>query len=167
MALRLFASLRRSGWLSSRKRARTGNPATLTLDDDRRVRTDQCVGCGRPYEQVVAFVYRDGDAYAIYHAQCHDHGDGSAPTAWLDIVLGGWEEPDFPDHVTFSVRVDANGAGIVDAPVAVSGTAAYDGRKLQREEAFAHSKIGEVWTVVDFIVVEDPTVSTYVYSRRR
>lgn len=137
----------------------------LTLDDDRTVRATRCVECGEPYEQVVAFVYRDGDAYAIYHAQCHDHGAASASTVWVDLTLGSWEEPDFADHVTFSIRVDANGAGIVNAPVVVEGSAVHYGHKLQRDEALVHPWIGELWELVDFLVIEDPTVHSYVYGR--
>lgn len=138
---------------------------SLALDDERTVRSHRCDQCGRSYEQVVAFVFRDEDAHAVFHAQCHSHDDGSAPTAWLDIALGSWEGPDFPDHVTFSVRVDANGAGIVDAPVGIEAKAALYGRKLQRDEALRDPRLDDVWDLVDFIVTTDPTVRLFVYGR--
>ena len=78
---------------------------------------------------------------------------------------GSWEEPDFADHATFSIRVDASGARILDALVVVEGSAMRFGRRLKRYEALAHPRIGQVWELVDFVVTEDLTVNSYVYGR--
>jgi hypothetical protein len=134
----------------------------LATDEQREVRRQECQTCGREYEQVTAFVYRDGDAYSIYHAQCHSHGDNTE--VWLDIVVGSWAEPDFPDHASFSCRVGEAGAGVVDALAVVEGRAPHFGQKLSRAEALAHERLPDVWELVDWIVVTDPTVSRYMHA---
>jgi len=134
----------------------------LATDDEREVRSQRCATCERTFDQVTAFVHRDGDAYAIYYAQCHGHGD--APEVWLDLVVGTWEEPDFPDQVSFSCRVTADGAGLVDALAVVEGRAEFFGRKLSRADALNHDRLPEVWKLVDHIVTSDTTVASYIYG---
>lgn len=137
----------------------------FSFDADRTVRQQRCPGCGREFEHVVAFVMNDGNAFAIYHAQCHDHGGAAAPAAWLDITIGSWDEPAFDDQATVSVRVSEDGAGFVDAPVVTEASGPQHGRKLSRVEAMADSRAEDLWRLVDFVVAEDPTVNSYVYMR--
>jgi len=110
---------------------------------------------------VTGFVTRNGDAFAIYHAQCHGHGKSEV---WLDLVLGSWDEPEFSTNATFSCRVGLDGAALVDACGVVEGRAAYFGQKLRREEALADRRLDSVWELLDFVVSNDPTISSYLYG---
>jgi hypothetical protein len=134
---------------------------TLALDDEGADREIACPSCGRTFRYVSGFVYRDGDAHAIYHAQCHGHD--TRDEVWLDLVVGEWE-PDYQDQFTFSCRVSTTGAGLVDAPVASSGQAEYFGAKLSRTEALEHERLAQVWELVDFVLTTDPTISDYIYG---
>jgi hypothetical protein len=132
----------------------------FSFDGPPEARDQVCPSCGRAYQWVTGLVLRDGDAFAVYYAQCHGHGDGSE--AWLDIVVGSWEEPAYSDHATFSSCVTEAGAGAVDGPVASKGEAPFSGALLTRDEALDHPRLADVWEVVDFIVTADPVVGAYV-----
>ena len=129
--------------------------------DGRNVEKNSCASCGREYDYITGFLKNAGDAFAIYYAQCHGHGDKEA---WLDVTLGTWGEDDYADHVTFSCRLRTEGAAAVDATVASSGVAAFFGQKLTREEALAHSWLPQFWEVVDFIALGDETLHHHLYD---
>lgn len=84
----------------------------------------------------------------------------------MDVVTGSWEEPDFPDHSTFSCRVTTSGAGLVDALVVAGGKAGFFGARLTREQALAHPSLDEVWEIVDFVVTTDETLVASLYGSR-
>lgn len=90
--------------------ARFGHYACVALAFDGlpNVCDQTCPSCGRAYQWVTGFIERDGDAFAVYYAQCHGHGDEAE--AWVDVVVGSWNEPDYTDHATFSCRVIQAGA---------------------------------------------------------
>jgi len=46
----------------------------------------------------LGLIQRDGNAFAVYYAQCHGHGDEAE--AWVDVVVGSWGEPAYADHAT-------------------------------------------------------------------
>ncbi len=114
-----------------------------------------CGGCGRTYDRVRGYVYRDGDAHAVYFAECHGH---PAHEVWIDVILGSWGEDDYADHVTFACRVSAAGASAVDAPAATSGRSPMFGLKLGREAALVHRALPLFWDVVDLVVLSDESV---------
>jgi hypothetical protein len=128
---------------------------------ERHVSSETCDTCGVAYDLVRGFVYRDGDAYAVYVAACHGHSEHEA---FLDVVLGTWGDDDVNDRVTFSARVRHEGATAIDAPAAAAGESDVFGTKLTRDEALAHPKLSELWDVVDHVVVEDPGVAAVVYG---
>ena len=133
---------------------------SLTIDS-RTDRESQCSDCGRVYRFVTGFVDRDGNATAVYHAQCHGH---DVAEAWLDVVIDDPDASEFTGKFTFSCRVSIGGAGLVDAPAAASGEADYFGRLLSRAEALENDRLGEVWDIVDLVVTEDPTVHAHIYG---
>ena len=114
---------------------------------------------------MTAFVARDGDAFAVVFAACHTH-DGQSE-AWLDIVIGSFDEPEFADQATFSCRVRSSGATLFSGPVAAEGRAPFFGTKLSVDEAKAHGRLPDVWSVVDFVLAQDPTVGGCVYGTGR
>jgi hypothetical protein len=105
---------------------------------------------------------QDGSASAIVYAACHTHDDRSE--AWLDVIVGSFEEPAFADQATFSCRVRSEGATLFPAPLAAEGRAPMFGKKLSAEEAIAHELLPTVWAIVDFVVTSEPTIRASVYG---
>jgi hypothetical protein len=132
----------------------------LAFDGQPHVRDQTCRSCGRSYQWVSGLIKRDGHAFAVYYAQCHGHGDKAE--AWVDVVVGSWDEPAYSDHATFSCRVSQAGAGAVDAPVASKGEAPFSGAMLSRSDALLDPRLPQVWEVVDFVVTTDPVLGAHV-----
>jgi hypothetical protein len=121
---------------------------------DRQVQDEACAECGRNYKRVVVFATRSGDAYSVVSAMCHGHPKDEV---WLDATFGSWEEP-FVDHVTFSCRINSEGAGLVDALVAGKGEADYYGQRLTRAQALDQPDLSSLWELVDLVVTTVPEV---------
>jgi hypothetical protein len=138
----------------------------LTFDPERCVELHACKECGRDYVLVKGFVYRDGDAHAVYFAACHEH-EGRREV-WLDVILGSFGRGGDNEHVTFGAHIGAaDAASDEPAAILVSGAMAYRdaplwGHKLSRDEALHHVWLFDYWHVVDFVLNEDPTVATHV-----
>lgn len=122
---------------------------------DRTVTDARCGDCGRSYNFVKGFVWRDAEPWAVYFASCHGHPEHEA---WIDVVLGGWGEDSYTDHVTFSCQVRPEGARAIDAPTAAQGVGSIFGRFLTRDEALAHKRVANFWAVIDTLVEQDPDV---------
>jgi hypothetical protein len=126
-----------------------------------------CEQCGREYTLVKGFVYRSELPHAVYYVACHHHD--AAREAWIDVILGTFGVDDWGDHVTFGARVgpiagqSEPGATLVDA-AAPYGDSEMFGMKLTRAAALQHERLSEYWDIVDFILMEDPTVYAHVYQ---
>jgi hypothetical protein len=112
-----------------------------------------CDHCGRDYAFVTGFVNDEVGGYAIYYAACHGHPEHEVQ---LDVALGRWQDSTWTDAFTFSCRYRTDGAMSVDAPLLVSTPSEYFGHRLTRDEALAHERIDDFWTVADLIIREDP-----------
>ena len=128
---------------------------------ERNVTRATCEACGTGYEFVKGFVYRNGDAYAVYFAACHGHPEDEAV---LDVILGTWGDDDINDRVTFSACVRLDGASAIDATAAAAGQSDIFGQKLARDEALAHPLITAFWDVLDHVVVEDDDIAAAIYG---
>lgn len=138
----------------------------LEIEPDRNVAELTCDHCGEPFQRVTGFVYRDGDAHAVYVASCYHH-DGHE--AFIDVVFSPTWEDGVDDHVTFGCRVGGlEGQHEPGASLVTGGAAFADkpffGRKLRREDALSHPFVGQFWSVVDHILVNDPLVRDHVYG---
>ena len=136
----------------------------LTLDAETDIRQAECDHCGSGYSLVTSYVLRDDAAFAVAKTALHDH-DG--PEAWLDVVFGSWHG-EAEDHVTFGCRVGPVSGSPDPAATAVDAAlpyadSAFWGRKLSRDEALAHLQIQDFWSVVDFLLVNEPTIAHHVY----
>ena len=116
------------------------------------------------FELVTAFVYRDGDAYAIYYASCYHH-DGHE--VWIDATfstLGGRRG----DRVSFGCRVGAieghDGPPASLVPAGAFSDSDNFGRRLTRDDALAHPQLSEFWELVDHVLDHDPVVYSHVYG---
>jgi hypothetical protein len=137
---------------------------TLSFDGEPKVDHRRCDDCGGEHESAVGFVLRDGDAYAVYWAAWYPHEN----EAWIDVILGSWQEPDFPDNVTFGCRIgnvegqEAPACSLVPAGKIRSDTAMF-GRKLDRQAALNHPWLPAFWEVVDWLMLNDPTLHEHVF----
>jgi hypothetical protein len=130
--------------------------------DDRTVRPRSCSTCGQDFHHVTGYLNDEGGAYAVYFAACHGHPEHEAQ---IDVVLGTWGSEDpVDDHVTFSCRLRPDGAFADDATLATTSDSRLLGRRLTRAAGLAHPRIGEFWTIVDFLAESDPTINATVYG---
>jgi hypothetical protein len=138
--------------------------ATFRFDGDPTIEHHRCDGCGSTHETSTGFVLLDDHAHAVYYADWDPHG----AEAFIDVVMGTWQEPDYPDQVTFGCRI-----GLVagQREPAASLVAAGSGRpehpmfgvKLVRGAALDHPNLAVFWDTVDWLVVNDPLLHRTVY----
>ncbi len=138
-----------------------------TLDPERQIRNKTCPECGTDYTTVNGFVHKHGAARAAYFAACHKHH--AAQEVWIDAILGTWGQDRPDDHVTFGCRVgrvegQAEPAATLVAAASVLPSHSLFGRKLSREEALQHPWLREYWQIVDFLLLNDPTIRTHLYG---
>jgi hypothetical protein len=127
--------------------------------------SDVCSCCGQPSTRLTRFVYRDGDAYAIYYILFSEHH----PRAYVHVLvgIGDWAE-DAPSssRVSFYLRIgsapDQFEVTVCDASESPWGDIPFVGRTLDRSEALAHPDIQEVFHITDHIVAEDSPVVEYL-----
>lgn len=136
----------------------------LAFDGEPTIEQRQCPQCGRPHESAIGFVTRDGDAYAVYFVDWYPHES----EAYVDVILGTWEEPDYPRQVTFGCRLGHVAEQEAPAASLVTGGAMRSdhpmfGSKLPRDAALGHPRLGEFWAVVDWLVLNDRTLHDHVY----
>jgi hypothetical protein len=137
----------------------------LTIGEDRRVYPHTRRRCGGEHETAVGYVYRDGDAHAVYFASCYPHHG----EVWIDVILGTWGAGTDDDHVTFGCRfgpVDGQpgpACSLVQA-ASVRADSPLFGTKLDRAAALAHPWLAQFWDVVDLVLLEAPAVRALASS---
>lgn len=139
---------------------------SLEIDSDRQVSGFACAECDEAIQRVTGFVYRDRDAYAVFFASCYHH-DGHE--AWIDVVFSPTWADGVDDRETFGCRVGRiEGQLEPGASLVTGGAASRDaptfGRKLTREDALVHPRLGEFWAVIDHVLAHDPLVRNHVYG---
>ncbi len=137
---------------------------TLSFDGEPTIEQQQCPECGLRHESVIGFVLKDGAAHAIYFADWYPHGS----EAYLDVVLGTWDEPDYPDQVTFGCRLGhVEGEAGPLASLVPGGERRSDhpmfGVKLDRDAALEHPRLDQFWEVSDWLVLNDRLLHDNVY----
>lgn len=128
-------------------------------------RTSECGCCGGTTTHLTRFVYRDGDAYAVYYAAfSDDHDDGVVSVL---IGLGEWGEDALPDErVAFAAKIRTSSGQfevmIVGRDDALWRDVTFLGEILSRAEALAHPRLKDVFELTDRIVHEDDEVHAYL-----
>ena len=140
----------------------------LEIEPGAKVVESTCHHCGQPMTRVTGFVYRDGDAHAVFYASCYHH-DGEHEV-WIDVVFSPTWDEDVDDRFTFGCRVGPIAGQDEPAASLVAAAAAWDespvfGHKLKRDEALIHPRLGEFWELVDHLLIHDATVATHMYGR--
>lgn len=144
-----------------------GHPLAGTrfeMDSDREIIRRACPGCGDEHPEARGYLYRDGEPFAVYKANLFEHG--SAREVYIDAILGSWGQVEEEDHVTFGCRFGRID-GVPDPTCSlVRGADAYPdapiyGRKLDRDDALRHEWVGDFWSVVDYLLLNDPDVAPF------
>lgn len=124
----------------------------------------RCECCGNKMVRVTGFVYKDGDAFAVYYAQC-TYGHNERCVSGI-IGLGEWSEAGGPeDRVAFPFQIWADesnfNVSLVNAAESPWGHVALLGRILGREEALKHEWLPEVFHITDHLTSDDPEIRKY------
>lgn len=120
----------------------------------------RCECCGGTTVRLTRFVYRDGDALAVYYA-AYANSHPECGIAAL-VSLGEWGEDGTPeDRVAFFCELAPSGEGyqatLRDAARSPWAKAEIVGRMLSREEARAHPWKATVFEVLDEAFARDPS----------
>lgn len=124
-----------------------------------------CPCCGDLTIRLTRFVYRDGDAFAVYYVQ-YSNGHPDSELAMV-VSLGAWGEGSLPrDRAAFFCRVRATQTAyevmlgdVADSPwsdVELLGAA------LSGEQARAHPWKATAFEVLDSAFEQDPALSAYL-----
>jgi hypothetical protein len=124
-----------------------------------------CSDCGRQFSSVHGFLYKDGDAYAVYHALLQtDH-----PSTVVDLALsvGSWDEDATGvDRTRVGVRVwpeeDELKIHINDPDESAWGDSATFGTMAARGEVVGTSLQQEALQATEFVIAHDPRVREHL-----
>lgn len=121
--------------------------------------------CGNTTISLTRFVYRDGDAHAVYLA-AFTAGHERKVVSGL-ISLGEWTEEATPDdRVAFPFQPwpdDANfNVSLMDAAQSPWQDTTFFGRILDRAEALAHPWREEAFHITDHMAIEDKEIADYL-----
>ncbi len=111
------------------------------------------------------FVYKDGDAHAIYYARFSDNHPARNVVA--TVSLGEWGEDAPPERrVAFALELRSGDTQyeveVLDAERSPWRDVEIIGRTLDRQEALAHPFLAEVFHITDHMVVEDEPLREYL-----
>ena len=118
--------------------------------------------------RLTRFVYRNGDAHAVYYAQ-YTSGHSEKRLSGL-IGIGEWGEMGTPEEriaFPFQIWTDEENfkVGLVDAADSPWSHVTFLGHILNREEALKHEWIGDVFHITDHMVTDDPEITKYFGAR--
>ncbi|CAA2141862.1 hypothetical protein HYPP_02884 [Hyphomicrobium sp. ghe19] len=125
----------------------------------------KCPCCGTTTTTLTRFVYRDGNAHAIYYAAFTEgHTDRTVRAL---VSIGGWGNEGTSDQrIAMVLKLWADetefGATVLDAENSLWSGSPLLGRILDRAEALAHPSIGDVFCITDRIVAEDSFVRSHL-----
>lgn len=137
----------------------SGPELLLSYDGEPTIDSTTCNECDELHETSVGFVLEADSALAVYWASWYPH----AGEAWLDLAMGSWIEPEYSDHVTFGTRIGhieghtGPQCSLVNAAELRSDAAMF-GQKLSRDDALSHVWLPTFWTVVDWLLLNDPVL---------
>lgn len=136
----------------------------LTIEVGREPQTRTCDRCGRSASDTMGFVYRDGDAYAIYYAVLHRHED--TPQLDLAIGMGTWANDDsvadLSAFLTVWSEADEIRFGFVDPAESVWANARLLQNRLAADEARSSEFRQAVLSVAELVVSEDPSAASHL-----
>ncbi|MBI4987355.1 MAG: hypothetical protein HZC23_00920 [Rhodocyclales bacterium] len=131
-------------------------------------RESNCECCGGCTTALTRFVYRDGDAHAVYYA--HFSNNHPERVVVATISLGEWGEGATPEQrVAFTLEIRSNEneyqVGLIDAAESPWRDVKLIGRTLDRSEALVHPLVDEAFHITDHIVAEDRPIYEYLNAQ--
>jgi hypothetical protein len=114
---------------------------------------------------VTRFVYRDGDAYAVYYAAFSDNHPDRVVS--MVVSLGEWADDARPDQRTAFALLLRSGpenyeVTVVDGETSPWHGATILGRFLSRAGALSHPWLKEVFHVADHVCEADAVVKGFL-----
>ncbi len=132
-----------------------------------RLSQTSCDHCGRAAVHTTGFVYRGGDAHAIYHGTLHRH---AAPQVDLAIAIGTWDTDSAVAEVSAFLAVTGAAEEITFGFVEPTDSLWSNGRLLRNQlsaaEARSSSSRMDLLRVAEAIVRDDPAVAGHLGTRR-
>ena len=125
----------------------------------------ECTECGGTHKSAYGFVYKDGDAFGVYFATLHTgHAE---PSVGLTLSMGKWWDDDAIEErswIFLRIRVEDDEYRMRLLDPALSHHRNYEalGRPLKREMALDSPLLEEFFRVADYIVENDPAVTSYL-----
>jgi hypothetical protein len=137
----------------------------LRFEFEPPVQTEPCPCCGGRTTSLTRFVYKDGDAHAIYYARFSDNH--SERTVLATVSLGEWgEATSSQQRVAFALELRPSPkqyeVAVLDSAQSPWHDAQIIGRTLDRAEALGHPLLSEVYHITDHMVVDDATLKAYL-----
>jgi len=123
-----------------------------------------CECCGGTSTSLTRFVYKDGDAFAIYYASFSDNHPESAVIGVISV--GGWGGDGIPlNRAAFPFRLwegeENFNVGLTNANESPWNGIELLGKMLDREEALSHHWIEDVFHITDHITEDDTEVINF------
>jgi hypothetical protein len=120
-----------------------------------------CAHCGKKHDGDTGFVLDHGTAFAVFYADWYPHSD----EAWVEVILGTFEQPDYADDVTIGCRygyVDGQEESVASLFTPTRSGDIF-GRVLDRADALKSDRIDDFWAVTDWLIVNDPLLNRTAY----
>lgn len=116
-----------------------------------------CDCCGGTTVTLTRYVSRDNQAFAVYFARYST----SHPGRGIDVLVsvGGWGTNDLSNRVSIALEMRVGdhrpAVMVVDAANSPWASKRILGRMLDRVSALSHPMIGDVFAIVDCMVIQD------------
>ena len=136
----------------------------IEIGKDRQSSVCQC--CGKESSVGHGFVYKDGDAYAIYSAAWSTMH--SQPKISFALAIGDWDDDGKRNENTVCFGVEAVDGGdkilfqIIDPSESPWPDSELLGSMLARESSMNHASINEVFTIVESLLHRHPAIREYL-----
>ena len=137
----------------------------LSFEFNAPTESEPCSCCGGKTTSLTRYVYKDGDAHAIYYARFSDNHPKR--TVLATVSLGEWGEEANPEQrVAFALQLRSTSSEyeveVLDSAQSPWHEATIIGRTLDRAEAMKHPLLSEVFHITDHMVTEDKPLKTYL-----
>ena len=139
--------------------------STFTLELGEQLSDIACEQCGGIHKSAYGFICKLGDAFALYFATLHTgHPE---PSVGLTLSVGKWRDEEAIDErswVFLRVWPEQNEyrMGLLEPTLSHHRNYKALGKPLDRELALANPLRDDFFAVADFIVQNDPAVTSYL-----
>ena len=138
---------------------------TLSIEPALEVQPRLCEHCGRSFSTVHGFLYRDNEAYAVYHVSLQR--EHPSTRADLALSLGRWhEDAAAEERKRIGVRIWPEGdelkMHINDVVESTWGDSPAFGTMLDRDEVLGSQLEDEALRAAEFIVSGDSRVRDHL-----